>query len=196
MRQSPGLPCRFPYLCFSSSSHAVTLLICARFPALQQFCRLSFEPFHAVLSSCQSKCAGHFSPLLLILKDMKKLQFLLPIVLVMGCWSSQAIAQPSSTPQSQANEEEALDNAIEQFGYTSGAAFQCVPSSETAGIEQNALRVFTGIARLFGSDRAFFYAAAYGAGATAPIDRGRCTQHVRQFRDSLQNSPLTGGGQP
>jgi hypothetical protein len=31
---------------------------------------------------------------------------------------------------------------------------------------KRAIKAFTGITRLFGSDRAFFYAAAYGAGAT------------------------------
>ncbi len=124
---------------------------------------------------------------------MKKLLLLLPVIIIVGCWSTRAIAKQPTNAQQPVDEEEALDNAIEQFGYTSGLAFQCTSSSEAIAVEQDALRAFTGITRLFGSDRAFFYAAAYGNGASADLDRSQCDQYIRQFREAVQNNRLTGG---
>lgn len=123
---------------------------------------------------------------------MNKQLFSLTLLMILGCGSGAAIAQPSPNPQVQIDNEESLDNAIEQFGYTSGLAFQCVSAREAEQIEQDALRAFTGITRLFGSDRAFFYAAAYGTGATARVNRSQCPQAVRRFRETMQNNALTG----
>lgn len=124
---------------------------------------------------------------------MKKLQFLLPVLVILGCWSAPAIAEPSNPNQQSTDPEEALDNAIEKFGYTSGMAFQCGSSNQALTIQQDALKVFTGITRLFGSDRAFFYAAAFGTGATSSIDRTKCSEYMRQFQEAIKNNRLTGG---
>jgi hypothetical protein len=86
------------------------------------------------------------------------------------------------------DEEEQFDDAIQQFGYVSGAAFQCASSNQAQTIEKDVMRAFTGITRLFGSDRAFFYAAAYGVGATGSIDRKKCPQYIRQFQQSIQKN--------
>lgn len=115
---------------------------------------------------------------------MKKLLLFLSVILLMNHWSMSAIAQ-------EMNAEEDLDRAIEGFGYTSGIAFQCLPPEEAAELEQDAMKAFTGIVRLFGSDRAFFYAAAYGSGATAEVDRSQCEQRVREFREAIENGSLT-----
>ncbi len=108
---------------------------------------------------------------------MRKILILMMVLWGMGV--SSAIAQPT-------DEEEKFDDAIQQFGYVSGAALQCATSNQSPTIERDALRAFTGITRLFGSDRAFFYAAAYGAGATGSIDRSKCAQYLRQFQESMQ----------
>src|SRR5262245_15249049 len=80
--------------------------------------------------------------------------------------------QPQSTlPTDQ--EEEQLDTAMRKFGYVSGQAFQCQSKEQQAKAERVALDVATNILRLFGSDRAFFYAAAFGAGASE-IGRASC----------------------
>ncbi len=118
---------------------------------------------------------------------MKKLLLFLAVILLMNHGSMSAIAQEANS------EEEALDRAIEGFGYTSGIAFQCLPPEEAAELEQDAIKAFTGIIRLFGSDRAFFYAAAYGSGATAEVDRSQCEQRVREFREAIENGSLTEG---
>lgn len=123
---------------------------------------------------------------------MKKL-LLLPTLIIVSCWSTHAIAEQPSLASKPVDEEEALDNAIEQFGYTSGMAFQCSSSNQAVAVEKDALKVFTGITRLFGSDRAFFYAAAYGTGATSSIDRTQCSQYIQKFQEAVKNNSLTGG---
>ncbi|MGE5656922.1 MAG: hypothetical protein ACM37W_09925 [Actinomycetota bacterium] len=123
---------------------------------------------------------------------MKKLLLLLPVIIIIGCWSTRALAQQPTNAQQPVDEEEALDNAIEQFGYTSGMAFQCSSSNQAVAVEKDALKVFTGITRLFGSDRAFFYAAAYGTGATSSIDQTQCSKYIQQFQEAVKNNSLTG----
>jgi hypothetical protein len=105
-------------------------------------------------------------------------------LMLLGLGINSAIAQMP-------NEEEKFDDAIQQFGYVSGAAFQCAKAKQQAPMmEREVMRVFSGITRLFGSDRAFFYAAAYGAGATATIDRAKCADYTRQFQQSIQKTPF------
>ena len=108
---------------------------------------------------------------------MRRLIILTTILLSMGV--NSAIAQP-------VDDEEKFDDAIQQFGYVSGAAFQCATSNQAQAVERDVMRAFTGITRLFGSDRAFFYAAAYGAGAAGKVDRAKCPQYVKQFQESIQ----------
>ena len=122
----------------------------------------------------------------------KSLFFALFASVLVGAGWHPAIAQqtptPSTSPATTDTEDEALDDAIVRFGYTSGAAYQCSSSSQAVDIEQNSLRAFTGITRLFGSDRAFFYAASYGSGANDQIDRNSCPQYIRQFQEAIQNN--------
>src|SRR5262245_39604175 len=93
----------------------------------------------------------------------------LVLLLLTGVGGAQ---QPASTlPTDQ--EEEQLDTAMRKFGYVSGEAFQCHTKEQQAKAERVALDVATNILRLFGSDRAFYYAAAFGAGASE-IGRASC----------------------
>jgi hypothetical protein len=115
---------------------------------------------------------------------MKKLVLL--FMVVVGLCSHSVIAQT-------ADEEEKFDNTIEQFGYVSGKAFQCADPKQAPSIEKDTIRAFNGIARLFGTERAFFYAAAYGSGAKDNIDRSECSQYLRQFQQALEKSPLKRG---
>jgi hypothetical protein len=87
--------------------------------------------------------------------------------------------QPASTlPTDQ--EEEQLDTAMRKFGYVSGQAFQCHTKEEQAKAERVALDVATNLLRLFGSDRAFFYAAAFGAGASERMDQKACPGAIKE----------------
>ncbi len=117
---------------------------------------------------------------------MKKLALLMGILLC--CCPTNAIAQTM-------DEEEVFDNGIQQFGYVSGAAFQCASSNQAVNIERDVVRNFTRITRLFGSDRAFLYAAAYGSGATTAVDPSKCRQYMRQFQESTRRNALNQGEQ-
>ncbi|MFM7448435.1 MAG: hypothetical protein ACKO24_07550 [Leptolyngbyaceae cyanobacterium] len=121
---------------------------------------------------------------------MKKLVILMMILWSVGINSAIAAPQPQGVSASSPDEEEKFDDALQQFGYLSGAVFQCAKLNNAPSLEGEILRVFSGIIRLFGSDRAFFYAAAYGAGATASIDRNKCADYTQQFQQAIQKSPL------
>jgi alanine-alpha-ketoisovalerate/valine-pyruvate aminotransferase len=82
-------------------------------------------------------------------------------------------------------DEEQMDSALRKFGYVSGQAFQCHSKEEQIKLERTALNVATNILRLFGSDRAFFYAAAFGAGMTDQMDRKTCPAAIKQATDMI-----------
>ncbi len=122
---------------------------------------------------------------------MKKIGILTIFLLgigVMGIGINSAIAQP-------VDEEEQLDDAIQQFGYMSGVVFQCAANNKADAItiERDAMKAFTGITRLFGSDRAFYYAAAYGVGATSQIDQSKCAEDTRRFQELMKKNVLAKG---
>jgi hypothetical protein len=125
---------------------------------------------------------------------MKKILLLVMVLLSISPYLAiaQGVNSQEAKPQG-VDEEEQLDDAVQQFGYVSGAAFQCAASNQAQTLEKDARKAFTGIVQLFGSDRAFFYAAAYGAGATGNIDRNKCAQYTRQFQESMQKNTLKRG---
>ena len=53
-------------------------------------------------------------------------------------------------------------------------------------LEKTALNVGTNIPRLFGSDRAFFFAAAFGAGASEQLDTTKCPDFVKQADEMVR----------
>lgn len=83
-------------------------------------------------------------------------------------------------------EEEKLDTTLRKFGYTSGQAFQCHSKEQQLKLEKTALNVGTNILRLFGSDRAFFFAAAFGAGAAEQLDTKTCPDLIRQADEMIR----------
>jgi hypothetical protein len=99
---------------------------------------------------------------------------------------AQAPAQASAQAPAQAtaadDEEVAFDDKLREFGYWSGAAFACVGEAKQAEVERKVLDTFNGIARLFGTDRAFFYAAAFGNGTTHKVDPAKCPEFLEKFQ--------------
>ena len=94
---------------------------------------------------------------------------------------------PTSAQLSLAEQEdERFENAIRDFGFVSGAAYQCLPDAERAAHDREVLKAFSGLVSLFGSDRAFFYAAAFGAGTSMSIDKAKCASHIEDFRAAMK----------
>lgn len=77
-------------------------------------------------------------------------------------------------------DEERMDAALRKFGYVSGQAFQCHGKEQQLRLEKTALRAATNILRLFGSDRAFYFAAAFGAGSSEQLDTKKCPEFIRE----------------
>lgn len=83
-------------------------------------------------------------------------------------------------------EEEKLDMTLRKFGYVSGQAFQCHSKEQQLKLEKTALNVGTNILRLFGSDRAFYFAAAFGAGSSEQLDAKKCPEFIRQADEMVR----------
>ena len=84
------------------------------------------------------------------------------------------------------DEEEKMDAAFRKFGYVTGQAFQCHSKEQQVKLEKTALNVGTNILRLFGSDRAFFFAAAFGAGASEQLDAKQCPEYVKRAEEMVR----------
>jgi hypothetical protein len=91
------------------------------------------------------------------------------------------------------DDEEQMDSVLRKFGYVSGQACQCqkLPADKTR-FELKSLDIATGILRLFGSDRAFFYAAAFGAGLTAAMEQSKCPEAIKQHEAMVTRLKVLG----
>jgi hypothetical protein len=85
-------------------------------------------------------------------------------------------------------EELRFEESIRNFGFVSGAAYQCLPESDRIAHDREVLKAYSGLVRLFGSDRAFFYAAAFGAGTSMSLDKTKCAGYVEDFKASMKSS--------
>lgn len=98
-----------------------------------------------------------------------------------------ALAQSGSLGQRLQDEDARFEEAIRDFGFTSGAAWQCSAPEAQSGVESEVMRAYAGLVRLFGTDRAFFYAAAFGAGTGMAIDKGKCAEYIADFRKAMKS---------
>ena len=90
-----------------------------------------------------------------------------------GVGGLQAFQQQKQAAKSAAapvDEDALFDDQLRKFGYWAGAAYQCVPDTKQAETEKKILDTYNSISRLFGTDQAFFFAAAFGNGTTRPVD--------------------------
>ena len=83
------------------------------------------------------------------------------------------------------DEDARFEESVRNFGFTSGAARQCAEPAKRPQIESDALKAFSGLVRLFGTDHAFMYAAAFGAGSAMQIDRSKCPDYAASFDESM-----------
>jgi hypothetical protein len=83
-------------------------------------------------------------------------------------------------------DEEAFELSVRNFGYTAGAAHQCAKETERRKIEAEAIKAYSGLTRLFGTDQAFFFAAAFGAGSTMPVDTSKCAEYTANFNTAMR----------
>ena len=86
------------------------------------------------------------------------------------------------------DEDEQFTEAVRDFGYAGGAAWQCAEAEARSDIERQAMVSYNGLARLFGTDEAFFFSTAFGAGTSAPIDRSQCGEYSQQFQAGMSKA--------
>jgi hypothetical protein len=86
------------------------------------------------------------------------------------------------------DKDEAFDDAVREFGYNAGAALQCTAEPERPQMEREVLKAFNGLSRLFGTDQAFFFAAAFGAGTQDEINKSDCATYIQNFTDAMKSS--------
>ena len=82
------------------------------------------------------------------------------------------------------DDDEQFSQAVREFGFVGGAAWQCAEGDARNKIERQSLASFSGLVRLFGSDEAFFFASAFGSGTSAPVDKAKCGDFITQFEKS------------
>jgi len=80
-----------------------------------------------------------------------------------------------------ADDDQAFDDAVRQFGYAGGAAWHCSAEKDRAAVERQALQAYSGLARLFGTDQAFFFASSFGAGTMDEIKKEDCAKFIEAF---------------
>ncbi len=90
-------------------------------------------------------------------------------------------------PAAVEDEDLLFEESIRNFGFVAGAAYQCLPEAERAAHDREVLKGYTGIVRLFGTDRAFFFAAAFGAGTSTSIDKAKCASYIEDFRAAMKS---------
>jgi hypothetical protein len=97
------------------------------------------------------------------------------------------LAAAQSKPAPSEDEDLKFEESIRNFGFVSGAAYQCLPEADRGGHDREVLKAYSGLVRLFGTDRAFFYAAAFGAGTSTGIDKAKCAAYLEDFRAAMKS---------
>ncbi|MEQ9259962.1 MAG: hypothetical protein RIG84_12790 [Roseovarius sp.] len=95
------------------------------------------------------------------------------------------VAAPLSATE---DDEAAFDDALRNFGLTAGMAWQCSAEDMRESVDARTLNAYSGILRLFGSDRAFGFAASYGVGIAADIQDEDCAARIAAFEDGLASA--------
>jgi hypothetical protein len=94
------------------------------------------------------------------------------------------VAAPRSPALSEEADDEALDTSFRKFGRAAGAAYQCAPEADKMRVVDDVRHAYTRIGQLFGTDRAFYFAAAFGNGTDETFDKARCPELLKRLRES------------
>jgi hypothetical protein len=107
--------------------------------------------------------------------------YYLAVVSLVAVTSTPVLAQD-------ADSDAAFDDALRNFGYAGGVAVQCTEGEEQAQILRAVTGSFDRLTQLFGTQQAFTFAAAFGAGTTDSIDSGTCEDYIAGFAEGISAS--------
>lgn len=119
---------------------------------------------------------------------MRTSLLVLSIAILLPVAALAQTAKPAPAPSLAEQEDLRFEEAIRDFGFVSGAAYQCLPEADRTAHDRQVLTAYSGLVRLFGSDRAFFYAAAFGAGTSMSLDKTKCANYIEDFRTAMKSS--------
>ena len=125
--------------------------------------------------------------------------FRTPIALLLAASSVAAVAaEPAAGPAPPApvDAEAALDDSLKGFGFMTGLARGCVVPEQRAKLEKEAVDLAAVIARLFGTDRSFLYASAFGYGTSMKIDVKECAEVLKQYEQRVAKFRAGQGAKP
>ena len=122
---------------------------------------------------------------------------LVPIVLVFvlitttsaqvkpGDKAKDAAKTASVEDAAQDDEDEKLDASFRKFGQAAGAAYQCAGEAEKEKLVGDVRKAYNRIAQLFGTERAFYFAASFGKASDDPFDKAKCGELMTKLRESI-----------
>ena len=100
-------------------------------------------------------------------------------------------AIPASAQEETDKEDEEFVAAVKDFGYAGGVAWKCAAEGDPrTDIERQAMVSYNGLVRLFGTDDAFLFAAAFGAGTSSTVEKSECEAFAKAFREGLDNASV------
>ena len=107
------------------------------------------------------------------------------MMLIAGLPSATVVSAQTTEELTERQFEDGFDEALNQFGYMAGATYQCTNEGDRAALLRRIQTVFNRLTQLFGSDRAFFFAASFGAGTIDEIDEAECDAFKAGFYEAL-----------
>lgn len=103
--------------------------------------------------------------------------------------ATAAQAQTAQTPAAPPTAE-SLDRGLSNLGLMAGHAVQCLPEAEQAGAQRAILLFNSKLVAELGSNAAFRFASAFGAGSSHEIDRQFCDRSLADWRKLVQEHGL------
>ncbi len=94
------------------------------------------------------------------------------IAIILACMLAGTAAMAGSDK----DDDEIFDQAVK------------TPEQDQTKLEGEVLKAFSGLARLFGTDQAFFFAAAFGSGTRDEINKDNCASFIKNFTDGMKPS--------
>ncbi len=103
------------------------------------------------------------------------------VVGLLAPWGTNPTFAAEEKSTSIVDPEEQLDDGLKGFGYLTGLALGCVEISQRSMLERESLDLNAEIARMFGTDRAYLFAAAFGYGSSVTLKLDECKTVLARY---------------
>jgi hypothetical protein len=100
------------------------------------------------------------------------------------------LAAPATAQQPAAITEQSIERGLTNLGLMAAHAFQCTPEPDRPATRQRLLAFHSGLVAEMGSNAAFRFAIAFGAGATHEVDRNSCDRSLADWSGLVQQHRL------